>query len=302
MCVANSSTRRINFQLDHKNFSKFGKPDHVCSSSTIKPSVSLTKEHLHKIHFHHVVDHSYHDHSHDIDNPRNIIEDPKRKHKGGVAVPFPFRLHQLLEEIESDGHASIISWLPHGRSFIVHKPKEFVSEILPNYFKQSKIGSFQRQLNLYGFKRFTGGKDKGGYYHECFLRGMPFLVHRMRRTKVKGTLVRGASNPETEPNFYMMPWMTKTKNTNEANPSLENLCDDSILSFEGKPFYYIPNMQDSSLRQINSSSTPTLQQEPESELFDEEFLSNIDLPFDIDSSLCLMDDTELGYLLERMTE
>ena len=298
----NSLTRRISFQLDHKNFSKLGKSDYVSSNSIIKPSVSTTKDHLSKIQFHHMIDYSYHDYSHEMDDPSNIIEDPKRKHKGGIAVPFPLRLHQLLEDIQQDGHASIISWLPHGRAFIVHKPKEFVSEILPNYFKQSKIGSFQRQLNLYGFKRFTGGKDKGGYYHEYFLKDMSFLIRRMRRTKVKGTLVRGASNPETEPDFYMMPWVTKTKNTNEVNSNLENLCDDSILSFEGKPFHYISNMQDSSIRQIDSPSALTLQQELESELFDEEFLFNIDLPFDLDSSLSHMDDAELGYLLERMME
>lgn len=69
----------------------------------------------------------------------------------------------------------------------------------------SKVTSFQRQLNLYGFKRLTRlGPDKGCYYHECFLRRKVFLTARMRRTKVKGTGVRARSNPQAEPDFYAM--------------------------------------------------------------------------------------------------
>lgn len=46
--------------------------------------------------------------------------------------------------------------------------------------------SFQRQLNLYGFQRIIGGKDRGGYYHEMFLRGRPDIARVIVRTPVKG--------------------------------------------------------------------------------------------------------------------
>ena len=62
---------------------------------------------------------------------------------------------------------------PHGRSFLVHKTKEFTDRIMPKYFNQGKFASFQRQLNLYGFKRLTRGPDAGSYYNELFLRGRP---------------------------------------------------------------------------------------------------------------------------------
>lgn len=298
MCVPNNTARRINFKLDHKNFSNIP-ADTVFSNSIIKTPIPTSSENFDRNSLRHVIDHTYHDYSHEIDDHMAMIDDPRRKHKGGVAIPFPFKLHQLLEDTEKHGHESIISWSPHGRSFVVHKPKEFVAEILPTYFKQSKIGSFQRQLNLYGFRRFTGGKDKGGYYHEYFLRGMSFLVHRMRRTKVKGTLVRGASSPETEPNFYAMPWVTTIKQENDSNSNSgpDAICKDGLLKFEGKPFYYISNLRDRSIRDINSSY-----QDAETDLFDREFLSSIDLPFELDSSLDLMDDNELGCLLERLTE
>lgn len=73
------------------------------------------------------------------------------------------------------------------------------------YFRQSKLTSFQRQLNLYGFQRLTRGADAGGYYHELFLRNRVFLAKRMERTKVKGTRFKAASSPDSEPDFYSMP-------------------------------------------------------------------------------------------------
>ena len=62
--------------------------------------------------------------------------------------------------------------------------------------------SFTRQLNLWGFKRITKGRDAGAYYHQLFLRGRPRLCMRMRRQKIKGTGIKLTPNPETEPNFY----------------------------------------------------------------------------------------------------
>mmetsp|Transcript_24852 Transcript_24852/g.29302 ORF Transcript_24852/g.29302 Transcript_24852/m.29302 type:complete len:415 (-) Transcript_24852:409-1653(-) len=121
--------------------------------------------------------------------------------RGGVATPFPMKLYQLLESKE---HCATISWLPHGRGFILRKPQEFLEDVMPRYFRQSKLTSFQRQLNLYGFHRLTSGADKGGYYHERFLRGKPTLCEDMLRIRIKGKGSKSARNPETEPNFYTM--------------------------------------------------------------------------------------------------
>ena len=64
--------------------------------------------------------------------------------------------------------------------------------------------SFQRQLNLYGFSRITRGLDAEGYYHELFLRGKPYLAENMVRQRIKGTKIKGAANPDEEPDFYSM--------------------------------------------------------------------------------------------------
>ena len=47
-------------------------------------------------------------------------------------------LDQLLEHV--------LCRQPHGRCFIIHKPREFVDQVMPQYFRQSKLTSFQRFL------------------------------------------------------------------------------------------------------------------------------------------------------------
>lgn len=124
---------------------------------------------------------------------------PMKKNAGGVVQPFPGK---LLEVLDRSDLVDIIDWMPHGRSFIVKKPKLFTTNVLPRFFKQTKFLSFTRQLNLWGFKRITRGVDAGAYYHELFLRGRPYLAMRMRRQKIKGTGMKLTPNPDGEPDFY----------------------------------------------------------------------------------------------------
>ena len=141
---------------------------------------------------------TYKDHLH--------LPDPIKewRNTGGVAEAFPEKLHRMLFETETNTyHHSIVSFFPHGRAFGMHKPKLFVTEVLPKYFRQTSLISFQRQLNLYGFQRISHGPDCGGYFHELFLRGRRGLVVNMRRTRVKGK-VKSMHDRETEPDFYKM--------------------------------------------------------------------------------------------------
>lgn len=122
--------------------------------------------------------------------------------KGGVTTPFPWKLHIMLDAMDKTGDKSIVCWQPHGRAFMVHKPKDFVQEVMSHFFNQTKYASFQRQLNLYGFSRLSHGPDKGAYYHNCFVRDKRHLCKGMIRQKIKGTKVRKSLSPDDEPNFY----------------------------------------------------------------------------------------------------
>lgn len=127
---------------------------------------------------------------------------PNRRHAGGVDKTFPQVLKNLLSCSEI---SNIVTWLPHGRSFIVQDTDEFVKSILPRFFRQSAFRSFSRQLQLWEFRRIVSkGPDFGSYYHELFLRGQPHLMMRMRRRKIKGTGAKLVPNPDEEPDFYAL--------------------------------------------------------------------------------------------------
>jgi hypothetical protein len=131
-------------------------------------------------------------------------------------IQFPWRLHMLLDE----GNDHIVSWLPSGRGFQIHRKDDFTEQyvfllrclslildvccslvltascvvpilitdhhphrIMPKYFSSNKYKSFQRNLNLWGFET----AQKGVICHKFFVRNKPDLCNQMTRLKIKGT-------------------------------------------------------------------------------------------------------------------
>ena len=153
---------------------------------------------------------------------------------------FPQKLYRMLEETERDGKSDVVSFFSHGRAFAIHKPRRFIDEVMPIFFKQTRLTSFQRQLNvsfdlwfyrtnslclitnlfsfiiqLYGFRRISHGRDNGGYYHELFLKGRPGLCVNMKRTRVKGNKADTKQNPD----FYTYPPINAHSNYGEGQAS-----------------------------------------------------------------------------------
>lgn len=172
--------------------------------------------------------------------------------KGGVTTPFPWKLHDMLDDMDRQGTHSVVTWQPHGRAFMVHKPKDFVDKIMKHYFNQTKYASFQRQLNLYGFSRLSHGKDKGAYYHMCFVRGERGLCRSMIRQKIKGTKVRRTLAPEEEPNFYLPQW-GKTKIVEMTGVSLHPTPVKSTTA-SSKPKPRTPSSQTKAAKNTKKSS------------------------------------------------
>ena len=53
-----------------------------------------------------------------------------------------------MEILTQEKYSDIITWLPHGRGFVILQKKRFANEIMPKYFnKKSKFTSFTRKLN-----------------------------------------------------------------------------------------------------------------------------------------------------------
>ena len=64
-------------------------------------------------------------------DPLSSDESEQAIAKGGVACPFPWRVHDMLAAVAKEGNEHIVSWQSHGRAFTVHKPKDFVKNIMP---------------------------------------------------------------------------------------------------------------------------------------------------------------------------
>ena len=100
---------------------------------------------------------------------------------------FPETLHAMLSNPD---HSSSISWLPHGKSFVIHKPRQFASQVLPIYFRKTRLESFIRKLNRWGFRRVKASEEAAGmvgggknhqssFAHKHFLREDPMACVRM---------------------------------------------------------------------------------------------------------------------------
>lgn len=81
-------------------------------------------------------------------------------------APFPKKLFDIVANADIES----VAWEQSGRAFRILDPERFVEFVLPKYFKHNKLSSFQRQLNLYGFRRITKGEMMGAYYHPRFQR------------------------------------------------------------------------------------------------------------------------------------
>lgn len=105
------------------------------------------------------------------------------------------------------------SWQPHGRAFKIHNRRRFTTEVIPKYFRQSTFTSFGRQLRSYGFARIVGLKslDRGSYFHEACLRGMPDLADNIQLNSKGSDNQKNVLLPLDEPDFYGMPFAPPSK-------------------------------------------------------------------------------------------
>lgn len=247
----------------------------------------------------------YKDNAGSVDEPGLLAPGIKQQRKGprgGVQVPFPKKLYALLED---DLFKDVISWQPHGRSFLVRKPTEFVKNVMPKYFKQSKLASFQRQLNLYGFTRLSAsGPDKGGYFHELFLRGKEHMCSRIIRMKIKGPRVKGPRpRDRDEPKFYKMKFLPSTLSRAQDQRNCSVLRTEASKSIsmpnQETPLYRSSSASDnhasSNFQHLEESSSNMINLNDSSRMLSSDFPTNISLlSYPTFSSFLAEEDNGLG--------
>eukprot|EP00339_Tiarina_fusa_P002836 CAMPEP_0117033182 /NCGR_PEP_ID=MMETSP0472-20121206/23734_1 /TAXON_ID=693140 ORGANISM="Tiarina fusus, Strain LIS" /NCGR_SAMPLE_ID=MMETSP0472 /ASSEMBLY_ACC=CAM_ASM_000603 /LENGTH=288 /DNA_ID=CAMNT_0004742039 /DNA_START=33 /DNA_END=896 /DNA_ORIENTATION=- len=156
-------------------------------------------------------------------------------------VPFPLKLHAMLDDAARYGFEYIVSWECEGRAFMVHDIDGFVNRVLHQYFNQTRYKSFQRQLNIYGFKRVARGREKGMCFHTLFLRGQSRLCIGMQRVKVK-------EDPETLKAQTILSKPTALSDSDDSSDGENSSCKGDntfdIACFEGKTFYLVDENQE----------------------------------------------------------
>lgn len=129
---------------------------------------------------------------------------------------FPVKLYALLSQPQL---SHIITWMPHGRSWKVLKPKIFEASVLPVFFESDNYHSFNRVINAWSFRRKSQGPDRGSYFHELFLRGKPHLQKYMRR--LPRTHKKLAMGKDEEPDFFELNAASPLPTLDQARSQLE---------------------------------------------------------------------------------
>jgi len=90
----------------------------------------------------------------------------KKKDSVKGLPPFVGKLYAMVDDPATD---RIISWGPNEETFVVHRPEELSSDLLPQYFKHNNFCSFIRQVNTYGFTKVS--PDNWEFVNEYFKKG-----------------------------------------------------------------------------------------------------------------------------------
>lgn len=135
-----------------------------------------------------------------------------RKMKTGISADFSILaqnglmgrnflddIRDILDEAKPYNFEHIVSWMPHGRSFKIHKERDFVQCILPRYTSKTAFSSFSGALQRFGFRRVEKGPETGSFFHPFFIQQLPQLCKGKTSLQMKA----GGWKQDTTPEFFM---------------------------------------------------------------------------------------------------
>ncbi|KAL6505959.1 hypothetical protein OROHE_022678 [Orobanche hederae] len=124
----------------------------------------------------------------DHDQKDNLLEYVRKT----PPPPFLLKTYTLVEDPATD---EVVSWNEDGSAFVVWRPAEFATDLLPTIFKHSNFSSFVRQLNTYGFHKIATSRWEFG--NDMFRKGEKVKLCEIRRRK--------ACSNKSQPNADVQP-------------------------------------------------------------------------------------------------
>ena len=110
-------------------------------------------------------------------------------------------IKKVFKIVNSENYSSIVYWSEEGTSFLIKDPEAFSSVVLKENFKHKNLGSFIRQLNMYGFhKKRTRGEEPHEFFHEFFRKDRPDMLRLLQR-KVSST---NDPSPNKDPSYNQL--------------------------------------------------------------------------------------------------
>jgi hypothetical protein len=114
---------------------------------------------------------------------------PKRNEGEGVVCGFIQKLWDILQVLlllyQNSDFDKILLWNSSGTSFAILNPSRLESSILPTFFRHSKLKSFVRQLNMYGFRKSQRAKEHLAFSNPDFRRDQENKLPFIRRKVAK---------------------------------------------------------------------------------------------------------------------
>ena len=149
-------------------------------------------------------------------------------------LPFPTKLYHLLEDAETEGHEDVVSWILNGKAFRIHKPKTFCRDIMPIYFRQSKLKSFTRQLYIYGFSKVSEGMHQGAFFNPNFVRDDGDSCLKLRRNSLSDQRRKKKSSKlELQKELELIKPKDKNNQENSFRSTLKE--QPKLVFFDTKP-------------------------------------------------------------------
>jgi hypothetical protein len=144
---------------------------------------------------------------------------------------FIAQLHTMLEAEDP----IIISWTESSLAFRINDAERFENVILAKYYRHTKLASFQRQLNLYGFKKLHHGHDLGTYYHPLFHRGAASSLKDIKRSAIRKSAIEAKTTKPKKVFDELISIVSVQQPANEETmasrwdaPDPVSVCDDTI--------------------------------------------------------------------------